>query len=267
MPSPLPDAWERALKATSPEAAVRALCSVNEWQTLVDASGRNVWMFTLVHQLGWTWPLLASRPGAWQSFSRPDAQGRTILDYLFTYGPPPARPGGWLDEALARVEALGALTHHLAARLLEVPLPAMEGLQLPGLSRVNTWASRLAPNLWGWEHVSNDERWPWLIQQDVKVKGRLWWWVRPHASDLAMVLPPERKWVFMTWGGAMCHPWEPESLTEGLGRRQVFPSDRQPLKSCAVAWADCVGKPEVQSLVLDLSLEQGNKSGRRSARL
>lgn len=267
MPSPLPNAWARALKATSPEAAARALCSVSGWQTHVDANGRNVWMFTLAHQLGGTWPLLASREGAWKSFSQPDVQGRTILDYLFAYGPPSARRGGWLDEALTRVEALGGLTHHLAARLLEVPLPVQPGLRLPGLKEVSAWSSRLPPTLWGWEHVADDERWPWMVQQDVKDKGRLWWWVRPHAPYLEKVLPTQRRWVFMTWGGAMCHPWEPQQLTEGLGKRVVRPSDQQPLKGCAMAWANWLGKPEVQSLVLDLSLDQANKSGRRSARL
>lgn len=269
MPIDLPLAWERALSASDPLKAARALCSVRGWETLRDRQGRNVWMFSLAHGLGGTWPQLASRPGAWEAFGASDSLGRTVWDYLLTYGlPSHIRLSSWAEEAGERLARVAAVEEGVAKRLLDAPLPWPSAASMPPALR-HPWSSRLPVGFWRWDRQADDEKWPWLICQDVLMGGNLWAWVRPFDVRELEKIPLSRRWVFLAWGGALGHRWPSSAAVSALEQRRVVASDALALAPCVKAWIQSPGQnsPLLKSLLLDLSLGGANGNGRRSARL
>ena len=269
MPIDLSPAWKKALSASDVPGAARALCSVAGWETLRDRQGRNVWMFSLAHGLGEVWPKLASRPGAWEAFGASDGLGRTVWDYLLTYGMPPhLRISSWAEEAEERLAGLATIQTGVVRRLLSTPLPWSSVATMPSALR-QRWSSRLPIGFWGWAGEARDERWPWLIRQDVMTGGNLWAWVRPFADQELESIPACRRWVLLAWGGALGHRWASSAIVPALEQRQVASSDAKPLAPCVKAWLQQLGQgsPLLKGLMLDLSLVDANKNGRRSARL
>ena len=263
MNSGYPLAWRRALETSGGRPAAVGLSSFLGWPRAVDTSGRNVWMATLMWGMADAWPHLASKPGAWEIFDKPDVQGRSVLDYLVAAGfSSKVKPGGWADEVRCRLEESARLPPGIGLRLSKTPLLWNPAPQWP-IWMIRSWSQEVLPSAWQFDGTNFAS----LVHRDLESGGNLWAWVQGFPLSYWEKSLHEKAWVWALWAACRKKPVEdPIALERVLSNRVVAPAERALLSPYATKWAMASKRPSVRALALELSWSEAKENGRRSAR-